>query len=239
MRKGKQSHYPFRYFAQTSKVLLLGVLVLSSIFAMNQFKTSRYFPIHNVKVYGINHVNRQEVQDLLLPLVSHGFFSIDVDYIRDRLLQLPWISDIFVRRGWPDQVEITIVERNAVANWNQNELLSDGGELFSPKEDTYPEHLATFIGPDGKQIIMLQYFNEMNRLLLPLHAKISYLELTPYFAWKLKLDNGIILQIGHKDVLTRLLHFVKVYPKVVGNKASDVDYIDLRYPNGIAVKWRG
>ena len=86
--------------------------------------------------------------------------------------------------------------------------------------------------------MMLQYFYEINRLLKPLHAKISYLELTPYLTWKFKMNNGIMMQIGHKDILTRLNHFVKVYPKIVGDRAVDVEYIDLRYSNGVAVRWR-
>ena len=87
-------------------------------------------------------------------------------------------------------------------------------------------------------VMMLQYFNEINRLLAPMHAKISYLEMTPYLSWKLTLNNGITLRIGHKDILTRLIHFVKVYPKIVGDKSADVDYVDLRYPNGVAVRWK-
>lgn len=238
IRRGKKAYHPFQYFWRMIKVLFLGMIVLSSIFAINQFKSSRYFPIKTVKVYGVNHVDEHEAQDLLEPLVSHGFFNVNIEYIRDRMLQFPWVSDIFVRRTWPDQLEITIVEKRALASWNNETLLSEGGEIFSPKFDTFPNHLAAFVGPEGKQIIMLQYFNQMNRLLAPLHAKISYLELTPYFSWKMKLDNGITLQIGHKDILTRLDHFVKVYPKIVGDRALDVDYIDLRYPNGMAVKWK-
>jgi cell division protein FtsQ len=238
VRKGKEPHSPFQYVTQVVKIALLGMLVLSSIFAINQFKLSRYFPIKTIRVYGIHHLDHQEVQALLLPLVNHGFFTINVESIRDRLLQMPWASDIFVRRDWPDQIDITIIEKNAIARWNEETLLSQSGELFSPKQETYPVKLPKFIGPDGNQIVMLQYFNEMNRLLMPLRAKISYLELTPYFTWKLKLDNGITLQIGHKDILTHLDHFVKVYPKIVGDHAADVDYIDLRYPNGLAVRWK-
>lgn len=238
IRKGKQSSRPFQWLAKILKITLLGVLVLSCVFALNQFKLSRQFPIKTVRIYGINHLDQAEIQDLLLPLVSQGFFTINVEYIRDRLLQMPWVSDLYVRRRWPDQVEITIVERHAAAEWNAASLLSRSGELFSPKYETYPVHLPKFVGPDGKQILMLQYFNDINRLLMPLHAKISYLELTPYLTWKLILDNGITLQTGHKDVLTRLNHFVKVYPKIVGSRAADVDYIDLRYSNGVAVRWK-
>lgn len=238
IRKSRQIRSPIPPITQLVKYALLGTLVISSIFALSQINISRYFPIKTVHVYGLQHVDQTEVQNLLMPLVNHGFFSINVESIKDRLLQMPWVATIFVRRTWPDQVDVTIIEKNAVARWNDESLLSDGGELFSPNQNTYPAHLPLFKGPAGKQMMMLDYFNQMNRLFEPLHAKISYLELTPYLSWKLVLDNQITLQVGHKDILTRLGHFVKVYPKIVGARATDVDYIDLRYPNGIAVQWK-
>jgi len=227
-----------RSITQSFKMALLGTMVLSVVFALNQINLSNYFPIRTVRVYGANRVNHQEIEDLLLPIVKRGFFTINVEYIRDRLLQIPWISDLYVRRVWPDQVEITMIERNAVARWNDESLLSDAGELFSPKQTNYPDRMPKLIGPAGQQIVMLQFLKDINRLLLPIHAKISSLELTPFFTWKVMLDNGMMLQLGHKDILTRLDHFVKVYPKIVGSRLADIDYVDLRYSNGMAVRWK-
>lgn len=227
-----------QFLTQGWKIILLGILVLSCTFLFNQFKLSHYFPIKTVKIYGVNHTNQKEIQEVIQPLVKRGFFSINIEYIRDRLLQMPWISEIFVRRNWPDQLAIIILEKHAVARWKDQQLLSEAGEIFLPNQETYPANLPQLIGPEGKQIIMLQYFAEINRVLMPIHVKISNLELTSYSTWKLKLDNGITLQIGHKDILTRLSHFVKVYPKIVGEHTTDVDYIDLRYSNGVAVKWK-
>lgn len=224
--------------AQTLKAVFWGTIVLSVVFTLNQIDLSSYFPIRTVRVFGANRVDHQEIQDLLLPVVNKSYFDINVEYIRDRLLQIPWVGDLNVRRVWPDQIEITVIERNAVARWNNASLLSEAGDLFSPKRETYPLNVPKLIGPSGQQIIMLQYFKDINRLLLPLHAKISSLELTPYFTWKLTLNNGMMLQMGHKDILTRLDHFVKVYPKIVGPRVADVRYVDLRYPNGVAVRWK-
>lgn len=237
-RKGKVSRHPFQYMIQFLKAALLGTVVLGTLFGINQIDLADYFPIKTVKVFGVNRVDREEIQELIMPLVNRGFFAINVDYIRDRLLQMPWVSTIFVRRTWPDQIVITVVEKKPIAHWNDKSLLSEGGELFAPKQETYPENLPKFVGPEGQQLMMLDYFYQINRLLLPLRAKIDYLELTPYLTWKLTLDNGINLQIGHKDILTRLDHFVRVYPKIVGTRAADVDYIDLRYPNGLAIRWK-
>ncbi|OGT56914.1 MAG: hypothetical protein A3F14_06390 [Gammaproteobacteria bacterium RIFCSPHIGHO2_12_FULL_43_28] len=224
---------------QSVKVLLLGLLLLSCIFAISQFKVSRIFPIHSVRVYGAPHLDPLYTQQLLMPLVVRGFFGIQVETIREHLLQMPWVDEIYVRRIWPDQVVITVLERKPIASWNDQSLLGDDGELFSPKRDTYPDALPKLVGPEGKQIQMLEYFRDMNRLLESLHAKIAYLELTPYSTWDVVLSNGITLHLGNKDILTRLHHFVKVYPKILANREDDVEYVDLRYPNGLAVQWKG
>jgi len=224
--------------SQILKITMLGVIVFSIVFALNHLNLSDYFPIKTVRVYGLNRVNQQEVQDVLYPMVEKGFFTINVDGIRNRLLQMPWVSDLYVRRIWPDQVIITLTEKKPIALWNETVLLSESGELFIPEQETYPSHLPKFTGPTGQQLFMLQYFKDINRLLLSLHVKISSLELTPFLTWKLTLDNGITLQVGYEDILARLNQFVKVYPKIVGDRANDVDCVDLRYPNGVAVRWK-
>lgn len=236
-RKGKTPRNHLGILFQILKMTTLGAIIFSIIFALNQFNLASYFPIKTVRVYGINRVKQKEVHDVVLPLVSHGFFTVNVDFIRDQMLQSPWISDLNVRRIWPDKIEVTLMEKKPVARWSEDVLLSERGELFVPKSE-YPAGLPRFVGPEGQQIFMLQYFNNINRLLSPLRANISYLELTPFFTWKLTLNNGITMQVEHKDILTRLSHFVKVYPKIVGTRANDVDYIDLRYPNGVAVRWK-
>ena len=237
-RKGKQLKKHLEALSQIFKISMIGVIVFSVVFTLNNLNLSDYFPIKTVRVYGLNRVNQQEVHDLLYPLVEKGFFTINVESIRNCLLQMPWVSDLYVRRVWPDQVIVTLTEKKPIALWNENTLLSESGELFTPKQETYPADLPKFTGPTGQQFFMLRYFSDINRLLLPLHAKISYLELTPFLTWKLTLDNGITMQVGHEDILTRLNQFVKVYPKIVGTRANDVDYIDLRYPNGVAVRWK-
>ena len=61
--------------------------------------------------------------------------------------------------------------------------------------------------------------------------------MTSDLSWNMMFNNGIKMHVGYKDVLTRISHFVKVYPKIVGERANDVEYIDLRYSNGMAVRW--
>jgi cell division protein FtsQ len=207
-------------------------------FATHQFKTANYFPIKEVKIIGVQRTDPHEVQRLLTPLVKKGFFTVNIDVIKDCLIQFPWIAEASVRRVWPNQIFIHLAEKSSAARWNDNKLLSASGQIFSPTKESYPTGLPQFIGPEGEHLRMLQYYVSMQHLLMPLHFTIARFQLTSAGTWSLILNNGIKLNIGHKDVLTRVGDFVKVYPKIIGNKASNVDYVDLRYPSGLAVRWR-
>lgn len=229
---------PVRYLVYTVRMTLITLVILSLVYLFSHFRLSSYFPIQSVRVYGTGHIDKSEVREALTPMVTHGFFGINVEAIRDRMLQMPWVDDILVRREWPDKISVTVIEKIAVARWNDEMLLSNNGTIFQPEPSSYPSDIPLFYGMPGKQAMILQVYTDINRILLPLHAKISWMELSPYLIWKLTLDNGIRLQIGQKDMLKRLSHFVRVYPKIVGEHAGDVEYIDLRYPNGIAVRWK-
>lgn len=238
MGLGKKEHLNQSYTLPVFQLSLLLALVISCFLISKYFQLSNYFPIKFIRVYGVEKTDQNEIKSALTPFATHGFFSINVDNIRDRLTQFPWVSQVFVRLYWPNRIEIRVIERNALAVWNDKSLLSEKGDVFSPTEDTYPKNLPKFNGPYGKQMDMVRFYNNMNRIFSPLHVKITTLEMTPYFDWKLKLNNGISIDVGHKDILTRLHHFVKVYAKIVGNRAEAVDTIDLRYPNGLAVRWK-
>jgi len=206
--------------------------------AVNQCKFINYFPIKEVKVAGIQHVTQQDIQRLLIPLVKKGFFGVNVAHIKESLLQFAWIENVSVRRIWPNQLLVQVTEKNPLARWNETKLLSTSGQIFSPSKQSYPLDLPLFVAPEGEQLQLVHYYEKMNTVLLPLRVKITRVELTAGRTWGLTLDNGIKLRIGQKDSLTRVADFVRVYPKIIGDREQDVEYIDLRYANGLAVRWK-
>lgn len=222
----------------TAKAASLIAIFLISIMAINQFRTISYFPIKEVNIIGAQHIDHQEMQNLLLPFVKRGFFAVDVELIKEQLNQFPWVREASVRRVWPNQVIINVSEKTALARWNDDTLLSTNGDIFKPGSATFPSQLPQLSGPEGKHIDMIENFNKINSILGPLHFKITRLELDPAESWSLTLDNGMKIHIGRKDILTKINHFVKVYPKIVNGRTSDIDYVDLRYSNGLAVRWK-
>ena len=222
---------------QFGKIVLVFIVIALFFWLTEHIKQVEEFPIHQVKIYGVNHLDVKETKQLLIPFVKKGFFSVSVDLIKDQLLQMPWVADASVKRIWPDQVIIAISEKKPIARWNEDSLISSTGEIFTPRTPL-PENLPLFVGPQGQQITMLSFYSKLNTLLSPLHLSVKRLALNPSLSWNVEFANGIKMRLGYKDVLTRVNHFVKVYPKIVGDHAADVDYVDLRYPNGLAVRWK-
>jgi cell division protein FtsQ len=231
---------PFFHFSLKGVIHFIFFIffVVASLYGVEQYRSSSHFPIKVVKVIGAQHINHNVIQHALGMLVNKGFFSVEVEAIKDRLLQISWISNVSVRRVWPDQIWVMITEKNPIARWNAENLLSSAGDIFVPDEGTAPQELPEFIGPEGKQIFMMQYYNKINNLLSPLRFKVARLELTPTNLWNVTLNNGMKLTVDHKEFLTHFSHFVKVYPKIVGERVADIDYVDLRYANGLAIRWK-
>jgi cell division protein FtsQ len=69
------------------------------------------------------------------------------------------------------------------------------------------------------------------------------LSLSQRYAWTARLDNGITLHLGRaaeRDVLkARIDRFVSVYPQLSVAMAGQISSVDLRYPNGLALRRRG
>ena len=67
--------------------------------------------------------------------------------------------------------------------------------------------------------------------------------LSPRLAWQLKLQNGMLVDIGREQpkspVGVRLARFIEVYPEMVAKRAVRPAVVDLRYPNGFAMRAAG
>ena len=64
--------------------------------------------------------------------------------------------------------------------------------------------------------------------------------LTPRYAWQLRLQDGMQVMLGRdapdRPVEARLARFVAVYAETVGKMQQQHAYVDLRYPNGFALR---
>ncbi len=194
-------------------------------------------PFKQIHIVSAKHfVHENALRNTVLNNLHGGFFSLDAMSLRKRILQNPWIRKVSLRRVWPDHLEVEVEEQKPVARWNGNQVVNSFDELFSPKKS--PNALPSLNGPVDKFITVLQRYHLFQTILAPLHKKISSLTLGYHGRWSLVLDGRIKVFIGRENIEKRMMKFAQYFPRIVGVKSQDVEHVDLRYPNGMAVKWQ-
>lgn len=230
-----QSYFTKRTLKLSLLILLLSVLVWGWLKLTNP----QTFPITAVQIKGsYAHVDHENLRQTVLPFIQRGFINLDSAGLQDKLLQLPWIAMASVTRIWPNKIQITLAEQHPVAFFGDDALVNAQGQVFNVAGAKDITNLPHFIGGLGQQKLMLQAYAEMLQSLAPLGQTITTLVLDNQHFWRLKLDNGIVLLLGQIQTVERLKRFVKVYTQVVGDKASVINYIDLRYTHGVAVRFK-
>ncbi|MCX2960017.1 MAG: FtsQ-type POTRA domain-containing protein, partial [Serratia symbiotica] len=50
---------------------------------------------------------------------------------QQQIERLPWIKQVSVRKEWPDELKIHLVEYVPIARWNDFYLIDNEGKIFS------------------------------------------------------------------------------------------------------------
>lgn len=224
-----------RHPAGTAVVLL--VLIVSAI-GVRHLMDPHTLPIRHVVVQGeFRHLSLEGLQQRAAKVVSGGFFNVNVETIRNVLLQEPWIKEVAVKRVWPDRINVLISEQRAAARWNDTGLLNAEGDLFSPDPATFPEHIPQFRGPSDSYPQVLDFYNRL-RSILPEQLRIAGIILSKRRAWQVQFVDGPLVRLGRTDIVQRVQRFARLVPTRLLNLLGHMQSIDMRYTNGFAVQWK-
>lgn len=197
---------------------------------------SPLFPVTELEVKNaLAKTTRQEIEAAARGRVGGNFFAVDPAGVRAALEQLPWVRRVSVRRTWPDRLEVTLEEHVALARWGDDALVNTYGERFSGRTE---QALPMFLGPAGTELEVARRYARFARLVAPLGAELERVVLTPRYAWQLRLASGLHIMLGRDADAgeSRLQRFVDAYPATLGKIARKHEHVDLRYPNGFALR---
>ena len=209
------------------------------IWAENHLSNPQTLPVNKIRVHGaFVNVNEPMLHRAIDGVVAGGYFNVDVARVREVVEQLPWVSKASVRRVWPDTLSVSVTEQQPVAISKKYGLINASGEVFKPVSEIFSTNLPVFEGPESLNKLMLTKYYEMTELLTVINKKITYLKLDARHALELKLDNGLKIVLGRGETKRRLERLMSIYPKTLAERAKDIKAIDLRYTNGMAIRWK-
>jgi cell division protein FtsQ len=208
------------------------------------------FTLRAVRVesmYGLDlqHVNELTVRNGVLGRIKGNFFTSDLEQVRTTFEAVPWVRKASVRREWPNQLIVAVEEHEALGTWGEDgRLLSVKGDVFTANlaEADEDHELPAFEGPPGSEKEVLARFAELRGMFAPIRLVPESLSLSKRYAWTVRLDNGMSVELGRErdpgrdGMKARVQRLVSIYPQLVARlQEGRIDTIDMRYPNGLAL----
>jgi len=230
-------------------IVVLLSLVLISWWLTQQFIGQESAPVTSVVISGeMPYSKRSDIMAAVDTVDLGNFFQVDVNEVQGKLLNLPWVASVAVRKRWPNELKIYVVDQSPVALWNGEFLVNQAGHVFQADMERITHYLPSFFGPEGTEVLALKNYRDLNALLAFNTLKIDELILSERFSWQLTLNDGITLNLGREERVKRVQRFMDLYPRIKAelkakkirekDKNQAVDYIDLRYDTGLAVGWK-
>ncbi len=230
----------FRHWQRNLLALLFLILLGLFGWAWHFAHEPGQFPIQHVQIGGqLNFVSTETVQETVSPYVSGGFFNVPVSKVRTLLMQIPGVAQVSVIREFPSTVKINITEAIPVARFNHDSFIDTQGHVITPELLNNTQDLPEFRGPILQMPLMVAQYQLMSQLLTQAQLSIQLLTLDPLGQWEMVLNTGTVIECGNIDVLTRLANFIKAYPPLlIQNPKQTLVSVDLRYPEGFALRWQ-
>ena len=230
------------------------LLALLSAGAFGWFALDR--PVRVVQVEGqLAASEAAEIRRRIGQALDGRFLSLDVARLRARVMELSWPGEVSVRKVWPDTVVVRVARRTVVARWADAGYLTPTGEivstpngpldvpifdcaLSSPREAMeiyrYLQGMASGVGLAIERVSE----NEIGEWKLVFAEQDAWPRGNADASGALLIVGGPTLMLGADSLRERMQRFLVAWSRFLASRAASVDYVDLRYGSGIAVRWR-
>lgn len=153
--------------------ILFLLTVLCTVFVsgwvvLGWMEDAQRLPLSKLVLTGERHYTRNDdIRQAILALGAPGtFMTQDVNIIQSQIERLPWIKQASVRKQWPDELKIHLVEYVPIARWNDQHMVDAEGNTFSvPSDRIGKQVLPMLYGPEGSASEVLQGYREMGQVL--------------------------------------------------------------------------
>jgi cell division protein FtsQ len=236
-----------RFFLGMVALIVLGGVGCSAYLLKNYLSHDARFQIggtNNIQASGLSEVSRAEILPVFGEDVGRNIFFVPLADRRKQLEQIPWVERATVMRILPDQIRVSVVERQPVAFARRGEqfglvdangvLLTMPAAMMAQRHYSFP--VVTGIDPGDRAEARRARMAVYQRLLAELDSggqklsgQISEIDLTdPEDARVTMQDDTTLLHFGQERFLERYKRYKahiselrQQYPKLVA--------VDLRY----------
>jgi len=214
------------------------LIFITFIFLCYQLMTSSNFPINEIGIKGeYENVNKSQVDLIKNKYIKKNFFAVNLEETREAFKKLPWIRDVSIRRDWNKfGLLVEIESHKPIARWSSRGLVNSYGEIFHA---AYEDNLPLFVGPDEFVEEMSVKYYQINKILEKELMQIGTISLSNRLSWEIYTNNNMRFFLGKENgnnIVKKLNALIENYQFILSESKSRIEYVDLRYKDGFAIK---
>ena len=85
---------------------------------------------------------------------------------------------------------------------------------------------------------MIAQYLLLAELLAPTDLRLTELQRDAVGAWQIETAAGVRIVLGRDQIIEKIRRLIVVWGSGLDVQLNNIETIDLRYPNGLAVSWR-
>ena len=219
--------------------LLMVTVFVAAIFGADFIYKQIDTPLSKIMVGGnFNHLEEQELAELVNMEIDGGFLSMNLNQLRQELQSHPWIHQVSVRREWPSTLKVEVIEEVPIARWGKKGFLNRLGDQLSLPENSNLNSLPVLEAHFGSSQDMIAQYLLLAELLAPTDLRLTELQRDAVGAWQIETAAGVRIVLGRDQIIEKIRRLIVVWGSGLDIQLNNIATIDLRYPNGLAVSWR-
>jgi cell division protein FtsQ len=202
----------------------------------NAFANSAGFRITTVAINGRKQLTQDEVLAIGGVNGRSSLLFLDAGAVRDRLKANPWIADATVIKYYPGALQIDIVERSALALWQENGRLSviaEDGAVLEPYVTPRFVSLPLVVGK-GAETHARDFL-----ALLARYPQVKTVTMAAIYVgerrWNLRTKDGLDIRLPENDVGNALATLSRL-DKEDHLFSRDIVAIDMRLADRLTVQ---
>jgi len=195
----------------------------------------------------VEHQDEVIFRSQLAPQLRGSFLTLDLQEVKRLFEDVPWVRQAVVRREFPNRLRVTLDEHEAEAWWGEagsGQMVNQQGAVFDADADEQPAgDWPELAGPEGRSGQVHALYRQLQPLFQPLQQEISRLELGASGHWRLQFVSGTLIELGRgepEELVARAQRFSSTVSQLMARYGGrGLEAVDLRYPNGYAVRMHG
>jgi cell division protein FtsQ len=243
-----------RVFLGLFALIVLGGLTTGVVLLKTAIERDARFRIAgagNIEATGLTQVSRAEMLPVFGEDIGRNIFFVDLAERRRQLEEIPWVERATVMRMLPDQIRVSVVERQPVAFARQGQqfgLVDANGILLAMAPSSMAQNHYSFptlsgidprdplVSRKARMEVYLRLLGELDSNGQKLSAQISEIDLTDPEDARIRMqDDDTLLHFGEDHFLDRyrrykahIAEWRQQYPKLTA--------VDLRYDQQVVLE---